>query len=170
MIDLLTISLLLGISEPAEAPKPANAPVGEIQWLVGRWSGEGELFNNPVRMQLEICPVAGKSGFALDYRVTAGADASASTLFAGYALYWPSERGKWNGSWIGSNKVQHKLSATQLGREFDAIWSNAEVETGRTVYTLQDDGSLIVIDQVRHEDGAFQPFAKGSYQRAGDCG
>lgn len=169
MIELLLTALLASTADPAEPPRDPVDQTEEIRWLTGHWSGEGTLFGNPVRMELIICPVAGEHGFALDYVVKPKQASSASTIFAGHALYWPNKGSGWSGRWVGSNGVNHQLNAETASYSFETTWSNADVETGRTSYQLDSAGSLAVKDQVKQSDGNFRQFASGRYKRTGDC-
>jgi hypothetical protein len=169
MIELLLTALLATATDPAEPPRNPVERTGEIRWLTGHWTGEGSLFGNPVRMELVICPVAGKHGLALAYAVKPKQASSASTIFAGHALYWPNQGPNWSGRWVGSNGVNHQLDAQSGSYSLETTWSNADVETGRTSYRLDPARMLVVEDRVRQPDGAFRQFASGRYKRTGDC-
>ena len=142
MIELLLATVLATATDPTGPPRNPVERSDEIRWLTGHWSGQGSLFGNPVRMELVICPVAGEHGFALDYAVKPEQPSSASTIFAGHALYWPSTGVGWSGRWVGSNGVNHQLDARSGSHLFETRWSNAEVETGRTSYQLDPTGML----------------------------
>jgi len=168
--------LVLGLSALVASGVPASGETNGInpmapQWLLGHWSGQGELFQNPAQMHLAICPLAGNRGITLNYRVeTVTNDKEKRYKYSGHADYFPDETGTWKGRWIGSNKVDHGLDATFTDQELSVIWHNADVETGKTIYRRTAEGGLAVQDYVARKDGGFRLFAHAEYAREKSCG
>ena len=162
------ILLAIGLSTSVAPPNSVKSEVPD--WLLGRWTGEGELFKNPARMNLSICRLAGSRGMTLNYRTETGRKGSAGYYaFFGHADYFPQSENKWHGRWIGSNKVDHDLAATLSDGEFLTVWQNAAVETGKTSYRMTARGRLQVRDYVVGKDGDFHIFAKADYARTENC-
>lgn len=159
---LLLLPMMLTMEAPTHPEKQEHPG-----WLLGQWSGKGELFGQPAKMLLSVCPLVGHRGLTLNYQVT-GVFSSAMQ-FAGHADYVPDAENRWRGRWIGSNGVDHDLTAVASDQSFIANWHNAEVETGQTQYRSIGPGRLRVTDYVMREEGRFEQFASADYDRKTDC-
>ncbi len=136
-------------------------------WLVGNWSGQGLLFGEPARMRLSVCPLVGHRGLTLDYQVEG--ESNPAMRFSGHADYLPDSGNRWRGRWIGSNNVDHDLTAITSDQAFLATWHNAAVETGQTQYRLIAPGHLKVTDYVQRDGGGLESFASADYRHKTAC-
>ncbi|GAA0472388.1 hypothetical protein GCM10009096_11890 [Parasphingorhabdus litoris] len=161
---LLWLPVMLAMEAPAPKDK-TDTP----HWLVGHWIGQGTLFKQPAKMILSVCPLSDDSGLELEYKVLAESEDGTKTRFTGRADYFPDGKGRWRGSWVGSNEVDHELTAFVSDKTFTATWHNETVETGQTRYELGITGQLKVTDFVLRDGARFEPFAQANYEKTSDC-
>lgn len=158
---VLAAALLLALaSAPAPAGRdapPAVAETAGLEWLAGRWQGEGQRRGETVETRLEARFVLGGRFLELSF---------ASGGFEGRAFYRPSGAGRWQGQWFDSRGVTMPLAAAAGGRSLTAEWGGEGTERGRTVYRLRADGRLEIGDSVAGADGRYRPFASHLLQRA----
>ncbi len=160
--SLLWLPLMLAVETPTPVDDRATP-----DWLLGDWSGKGSLFGQPARMSLSVCSLAGNRGLTLDYQVRG--EGSSAMRFTGHADYLPDGENRWRGRWIGSNGVDHDLTALASNDSFVATWHNAAVETGRTRYQRIAPEQLRVTDYVLRDGGRFEEFASADYDRKATC-
>jgi hypothetical protein len=153
---LLALELAAPASFAQPAPAPAGAEAASLDWLAGRWRGEGRRGGETLAATLDARLVLGGRFLELSY---------SSGGFEGRALYRPAAGG-WQGRWFDSRGVELPLRATLQGRTLTADWGDAATERGRTIYRLRDDGRLEILDSVAGADGAFRPFASHLLARA----
>lgn len=144
MRSALAAALLL-----AAAPAPAAEAPPTLEWLVGSWRGSGERGGRPTRAELDVRPALGGRFLELTYR---------SEGFEGRAFYRRVAGGRWRGEWFDNRGVHFGIDAEAAERRLVADWSGSE--RGRTVYRLDADGSLELVDSVAARDGTLREFAR----------
>ncbi len=161
---LLWLPVMLTMEAPTLKER-ADTP----HWLEGHWVGQGSLFKQPAKMSLSVCPLTDNSGLELEYKVLAESEDGKQTRFTGRADYFPDGDNRWRGSWVGSNGVDHELTAFVSDKTFIATWHNEAVETGQTRYELGIAGQLKVTDFIFRDGEHFEPFAHANYKKTSVC-
>ena len=149
----LAALLLAALAVPAAA-QGATEP---LAWLAGNWRGSGTMFGNASEAALDVAPVLG--GRFLELRYRAGP-------FEGRAFYSPSQSGRWQATWFDNRGISFSIDAGVDARTLTSDWGTAEIERGRTVYRLLDDGRLEVVETVMTRDGQSREFARHTFSRA----
>lgn len=164
MWRLLTLVLLL-FAAPATAQSAASP--AELDWLVGEWTGDGQIFGQPSSATLAVGTATVRGWVKIDYsfRVTNVA-ATTAAAFMGQGLYRMTGSGKWSGRWTDSYGSSHPLAGRVNGQKLVSTWGSVDTEIGRTSYQRSADGSLEVTDQVLQADGTWRLFARVVYRRA----
>ncbi len=129
-----------------------------LDWLTGRWNGQGTALGNQSEATLEATPALAGKFIELRYRFHPLANPQAA--FEGRALYRPSEDGTWSARWFDSRGVTFPIQAVLAGETLTAEWGEEGSERGRTVYQGLDDGRLEIVDLVRRADGEYREFAR----------
>ena len=132
---------------------------GFLAQLTGGWIGPGTLQGRPTHVELTLTPV-------LDGRLTrlqwvSVPQGEARGLFEGEALYEAQGPDAYTAQWWDSQAGRHAVRASLAGQALTALWG----DKGRTVYSLQADGALEVVDSVRGKDGAWSEFARATLRR-----
>ncbi|WP_411340166.1 hypothetical protein V6U71_20675 [Sphingopyxis sp. J-6] len=128
----------------------------------GSWSGAGEAFGKPATATLEIVP--GESGTtSLTYRLSI--DGTPPVRYSADAGYSLDARGRVGGKWTDSYGRTRPVSGGIEGPVWWTHWGSADVEIGRSTYTLEEGGTLAVSDSVLQADGSWRVFAVLRYRR-----
>jgi len=138
------------------APAAAQSGTAPLEWLAGNWRGSGTMFGNASEATLDAAPVLG--GRFLELRYRAGP-------FEGRAFYRPAQDGRWQATWFDNRGISFGIDAALVGQTLTSDWGTAEIERGRTVYRLLDDGRLEVVDTVMTRDGQSREFARHTFSR-----
>ena len=139
--------------------RAAAAPSeGLLAQMVGGWIGAGTLQGRPTHVELTLTPAPGG---ALRLHWFSVVESDPRVPFEGEALYEPQGPGAYDARWRDSQGGRHTVQGRVTGQALTALWG----ESGRTVYSLQADGALEVIDSVRGQDGAWREFARASLRR-----
>ncbi|WP_447757646.1 hypothetical protein [Sphingopyxis fribergensis] len=142
------------------APAAEEAP--SLAAWHGSWVGAGEAFGRPAAATLDIAP--GESdATALSYRLSITGTPPAN--YAAEALYTVDAKGRVRGRWTDSYARVRPVAGGVTGLQWWTNWGSADVEIGRSTYTLESDGALIVSDSILQPDGSWRGFAMLRYTR-----
>lgn len=148
----------LALTAPAA---PAETP--SIAAWHGSWTGAGEAFGKPATATLEIAPGEG-GATSLAYRLSiAGTPPVTYSAEAGYSL---DAKGRLHGKWSDSYGRTRPLVGGVGGAVWWTHWGSADVEIGRSTYTLEEGGTLAVSDSILQADGGWRVFAVLRYRRS----
>jgi hypothetical protein len=154
MTPLWWAAVLAAPVAPAEAPS--------LSAWHGSWIGEGQAFGKPATATLAIAPgEAGATTLAYDLRV-AGTPPVTYSAKASYA-FDPKRRVR--GKWTDSSGRTRAVAGGVNAAKWWTHWGSADVEIGRSTYSLEVDGTLVVSDSVLQEDGSWRIFAMLRYRR-----
>jgi hypothetical protein len=80
--------------------------------------------------------------------------------FEGHAYYRAVGNGRYRGAWFDSSGMIRPIDASRDGDALVATWGTPETEVGETIYRLEADGSMAIIDRVRGKDGQWREFGR----------
>ena len=107
--------------------------------LAYEWSGDGRVLGRPSRAIL---------------------------VFEGHGYYSaPNAAGELSGWWFDSRGLQLPIQAKLTDRALIVDWGTEGTEQGRTTYTLEAEDELLVVDEVRSEDGTLAEFGRIAYRK-----
>lgn len=129
-----------------------------LDWLNGRWSGQGTAFGKPSEVRFEAGSAL--AGQFVEIRYSFHPSANPGAVFEGRAFYRADEDGAWRARWFDSRGVTFPIEAVLAGSTLTADWGEEGAERGRTVYRRLDDGRLEIVDLVRRPDGEYREFAR----------
>ena len=69
------------------------------------------------------------------------------------------------GKWTDSSGRTRAVAGGANAAKWWTHWGSADVEIGRSTYSLQADGTLVVNDSVLQDDGSWRVFAMLHYRR-----
>lgn len=143
-IGLAFIAFLsLAASPPQDVPRS--------HWLYGEWRGSGRMMGAQSVASLSVAPALRHKFVELRYTAKG---------FEGRAIYRPIAPDRWSGRWFDSGGSERALSAQLGAGEINVEWTAEGMMPGRTRYTRQTDGSLIIADEIRGATGSWRPFAR----------
>jgi hypothetical protein len=147
-------ALLLSI--PAAAA-PAWPP------LTGTWRGPYRLQDRPLELAHEWTPVL--AGRFLELRHAVHAPGAPGPVFSAVALYHRPDSAGADGVWFDSGGQQRPVRLRGEAPAWTADWGTPETERGRTVYRMDGDSALVVVDSVLTRAGAWREFGTGRLRR-----
>ena len=122
----------------------------------------GEAFGKLATATLDIEPgEAGATGLAYHLRV-AGSPPMSYSAEASYAF---DAKQRVRGKWTDSSGRTRAVAGGANAAKWWTHWGSADVEIGRSTYSLQADGTLVVNDSVLQDDGSWRVFAMLHYRR-----
>ncbi|HJS10976.1 hypothetical protein [Sphingopyxis sp.] len=149
---------LMAPAAPAEAP----SLVPTLAAWHGSWAGEGQAFGKLATATLDIEPgEAGATRLAYHLRV-AGSPPMSYSAEASYAF---DAKQRVRGKWTDSSGRTRAVAGGANAAKWWTHWGSADVEIGRSTYSLQADGTLVVNDSVLQDDGSWRVFAMLHYRR-----
>ncbi len=133
-------------------------------WLIGQWKGEGTLFNQEAKFEMNWAWQW--NGKFLKLKYTNQVINGQYPKFDVEAYYQLKEAGKYRGYWFDSRgsyvEVGSKLNTET--KTFTSVWGSPSTEQGRTVYQLNEDGTMVVKDFVLRSNG-YELFGKAVYSK-----
>ena len=144
------------------------APESALDFLVGVWEGEGELFGQPASFHMTWSRLPGEDVYRLQFRNALGSGAAAQTILESEAMYTWKDGALWDGTWFDSRDKRLELSgsATGFGTAFRVEWTDPGVENGVTIYRQLGQDRVEVVDSVASADG-MRLFGTARYARTG---
>jgi hypothetical protein len=138
----------------------AMQPVADpfLARLVGRWSGQGTVLNQPSAIEVEWAWTLDGQFLELTFRNQMGGPRPGR--FEGRAFYRALGAGKYRGFWIDNSGAIRPIDARTEGDALIASWGTPETEMGETTYRLASPTELQVTDRVRQKDGAWRNFGQ----------
>lgn len=135
-------------------------PEGFFRPLAGAWIGSGVLnkAESHVELRVERSP-----GAVVRLRWRSVIQASPRQVFEGEAIYERSAEGAFTATWWDTQGAKHPITASvsEDGRSLAALWG----PSGKTVYSLQPNGELHVIDSIKRRDGTWSEFGRAVLTR-----
>jgi len=131
--------------------------------FIGKWNGEGTLFNNPAKFELEFSLALNDKFLHIKFRNEYTIQEKKYSMDA--RAYYAIAKDSLSGQWFDSRGVQLPVTVIVEGASLTSLWGDSATEQGKTVYTLHANGELIVIDFVKRK-GVFTQFGQAAYKRA----
>jgi len=156
----ILFSLLVVTSSQALADDATPGPDA----LFGEWRGDCDAWGTDAHCELDW-----ESGLHTDQFTVRYAILNANTgdgIFLGAGVYRQAEN-HIDGYWSDSSDAIHPLSASWDGAALTTHWGTVGSAQGRTVYRLNEDGSLRVIDWALSDEG-WRQFMDVVYGRGAD--
>ncbi|MCG8433320.1 MAG: DUF1579 domain-containing protein [Gammaproteobacteria bacterium] len=132
-----------------------------LDLLSGNWQGDGELLGQEAAATLRFERILGGNFLRQEYRNDRH-QAEGKISFSAVAIYKVNKDGSLIGHWYDSRGVVLPLSGKTSANRLEVEWGTLEIEQGRTVYEISEDGELRVTDYVLRE-GAYQQFGLHYY-------
>ncbi|MEM9301309.1 MAG: hypothetical protein AAGE01_04320 [Pseudomonadota bacterium] len=144
----------------------AGTPEQGSPWqsLLGRWTGQGTLMNQPVEASLHFERTLGDRFVRLTY---VARTPDGQPMFSGEGLYRCCVAEAFAGRWADSAGHLYIVEGHFDGGTLETVWGNPAIENGRSTYAPTSAGALRVVDRVRRDDG-WAAFAEIEYVRASD--
>ncbi len=143
------------------APAAPAAEAPSLSAWHGSWVGTGEAFGKPATATLDIAPDGG--GAALSYRLSIAG--TPPVIYSAEATYSNDARGRVRGKWTDSHGRVRPVAGGVTGTQWWTNWGSADVEIGRSTYTLESGGALVVSDSILQPDGSWRVFSMLRYAR-----
>lgn len=143
---------------------PLTAQTSSLDAFLGEWEGEGELFEAPFEGDIVFEPALAGTFVRLRFESRMDRGSGFQPVMSSEAFYDVAADGVVTGGWFDTRGVQIRLEGTVDDRFLAIVWT-APTETGRTTYTLRDDGSMEVVDEVRGAEG-WREFGRAVYRRS----
>ncbi len=151
-------AVLTAPAAPAEAPPLAPSLAA---WH-GHWIGEGQAFGRPATATLDIVP--GDAGATrLTYRLRV--EGSPPMTYSAEANYAFDAKRRLRGQWTDGSGRARAVTGGVNAAKWWTHWGSADVEIGRSIYSVEADGTLVVGDSVLQEDGSWRVFGMLRYRR-----
>ena len=125
----------------------------------GDWKGTGTLFQKPAEYTMSWDYVLDSSFVRLQFTnmIVGG-----GWTFEAQGFYPMSSKG--NGTWVDNRGVTQSLDIDVTENELTVIWESS-TEKGKTVYSINTDGTLSVLDFVFKNDN-WKQFGEAKYVRS----
>jgi hypothetical protein len=133
----------------------AQAPDTLLSKLVGPWSGQGTVLGQASEVRLTWEWTLDGQFLRLSFTNQMG-----PRRFEGHAYYRAVGNGRYRGAWFDSSGMIRPIEASRDGDALVATWGTPETEVGETIYRLEADGSMAIIDRVRGKDGQWREFGR----------
>ena len=134
--------------------------------LAYEWSGEGMVLGRPSRASLVFDHVLERQFVRLRFRNEMQAEDGRVVVFEGHGYYSaPDAAGELSGWWFDSRGLELPIQAKVTDRALIVDWGTEGTEQGRTTYTLEAVDELLVVDEVRSEDGTLAEFGRIAYRK-----
>ncbi|MAL17541.1 MAG: hypothetical protein CL670_14875 [Balneola sp.] len=133
------------------------------QHFIGSWQGTGNLMGSEATFDMRWEKELGGQFLKLTFQNSRTPENSSPVTFNAIAMYRPGEKG-WTGTWFDVRGISFPLKGQVEGNTLSVDWGRSDTEQGRTVYALQNDGSMIVTDFIQQQ-GIYTQFAKATYNK-----
>lgn len=140
-------AVLLALAVPFAATAQS-----EGAWIEGSWRGDGNVHGQASTARLDVAPALGGRFLEFGYSFVAGE----ATAFEGRGFYRRTESESWTGTWLDSGGAIHELRGAMGEGELVTHWG----ARGRTVYRLDGEGRLEIVDSVGSANGEWREFAR----------
>lgn len=135
-----------------------------IDLLLGKWEGHGELFGNAARFSMEWTYILGNQFLQLNFENSIESSNVPNGKLTALGIYKKQENNKYTGSWFDSRGIQHQLDATFDNGILNTVWSNASLQKGKTIYKLINKRTIEVKDYIWKGD-QWSEFASAIYTK-----
>lgn len=127
-----------------------------------KWKGSGELMESAASFQMEWQPILDGKFYKLSFQNQR--DESKEYIFKSMRGYRHKTDGGFTGTWFDSRGYSFPLQGNFTENELAVHWGDPETEEGKTVYSINKDGTVSVIDYIL-KDGKLVPFGKALYNK-----
>lgn len=127
-----------------------------------QWIGSGELMGSTASFQMDWEPILDGKFYKLSFQNQR--EASKAFVFKAMGIYRPEDDGSFTGTWFDSRGYSFPLKGNFTENELTVHWGNPETEEGKTSYSIKEDGTITVKDDVL-KDGKLVPFGNAVYRR-----
>ena len=160
-IAFLALTAVAALAVPASAGGPGEL----LTRIEGRWEGRGVVLGMEAEATMTWSSVLGGRFARLEFENVMTPPEGEPRAFAGHGYYPIVTSGQAAGRWFDSRGYELPLAIRGEGESLVVDWGSAATESGRTTYTLLEDGALEVVDEVRR-DGELAEFGRVLYRRA----
>ena len=158
----LTLALLFMLSACASAHAE---PAAGFAALTGSWAGRGQFQGAPSEVNARFEPLFDGGAWSLDIDVRFVPQGRPPMRFQGRAAYVLRDGAPAGGAWIDSFANAYEITPRFEAGVLVVDWGEGQV-AGRSQYSIEPDGDLLVEDFTRAADGAWRQFARAELQKA----
>ncbi|GAA4272894.1 hypothetical protein GCM10022258_21880 [Aquimarina gracilis] len=126
------------------------------------WEGKGELLGSTASFRMNWEPILEGKFFRLSFQNQR--DQSKEYIFRAMGVYQPNSDDTFTGTWFDSGGFSFPIKGSFSENELVVYWGTPETEEGKTIYTINEGGSVSVRDYVL-KDGKLIQFGKASYEK-----
>ncbi len=151
------------IALPVAAKEAILTPAAQsavMEKFAGTWKAEGTSFGLPSKSTMIWFKDLADKFYRVKYQIDMGRDGKTVT-FLGHGYY---TNGSKDGFWADTGGDLHPMVTRYSDNMLSTIWGKAGGKQGRSNYTLQDDGSIEVVDWILQENG-WSEFNRTVFQR-----
>ncbi|MEQ8526013.1 hypothetical protein [Gracilimonas sp.] len=133
------------------------------QHFIGSWQGTGHLMGSEATFDMRWQKKLGGQFLKLTFQNSRTPENSSPVIFNAIAMYRPGAK-EWTGTWFDVRGISFPLKGHVEDKTLTVDWGSSDTEQGRTVYALQNDGSMIVTDFILQQ-GSYTEFGKATYSK-----
>lgn len=127
-----------------------------------KWEGSGELLESAASFQMEWQAILDGKFYKLSFQNQR--EESKEYIFKSMGVYRPKSDGTFTGTWFDSRGYSFPLKGNFSENELTVDWGSPQTEEGKTVYSINEDGTISVMDYVL-KDGNLVSFGKAIYNK-----
>lgn len=127
-----------------------------------KWKGSGELMESAASFKMEWQPVLDGKFYKLTFQNQR--DESKEYIFKSMGVYRPKTDGTFTGTWFDSRGYSFPLEGNFTENELTVHWGDFSTEEGKTVYSINEDGTIAVMDYIL-KDGNLVSFGMALYNK-----
>ncbi|MFP2994814.1 hypothetical protein ABN763_02840 [Spongiivirga sp. MCCC 1A20706] len=128
-----------------------------------KWVGSGELFGSKASFQMQWQMILDGKFWELSFQNQR--EQSEEFKFKAKGVYQIKDDEQLKGIWFDSRGITFPLKGNFSEDSLTIFWGTPETEEGKTIYTVNHNGLISVIDFVL-KDKELVPFATASYRKA----
>lgn len=158
---LMTPTAMIAFPAIAEETVSPTAHQSEImQKFAGTWKAEGTSFGLPSKSTMTWSKDLADKFYRVKYQIDMNREGKTVT-FLGHGYY---TNGSKDGFWADTGGELHPMVTSYSRNMLSTIWGKAGEKQGRSNYTLNDDGSVEVVDWILQKNG-WREFNRTMFRR-----
>ena len=145
---------------------PAQTLPAPLDGLYGSWVGSGTLFGTDAEFSMRWEQVLSGAFARLEFHNATVNDGAVDTVITAVGYYRIISADSIVGTWLDSRPVMQPLRGAVSDSSLIIRWGTTDTEQGKTVYQLNANGTVLVVDSV-FVDNNWRGFGQATYHRVG---